>query len=246
VSDRPALLDEVIDAHGGRRRWRKVGEIHAHVRSGGLLPRMKLKSGKLADYGLSVDTGRQSAVLEPFPRAGLTGEFSGDAVRILDSDGSVRAEREHAREAFFGLSGVGRNLWWSDLDILYFAGYAMWNYLTIPFLFDSPGFELSEGEPIEADGERWRRLDVVFPEGFHTHCREQSFYFDAGGLLRRHDYSPDVVASFANAAHLCQAHQEFDGLVFPTRRQVLPKGPGGRPLSRPTMVWIELDSISTG
>jgi hypothetical protein len=65
-------------------------------------------------------------------------------------------------------------------------------------------------------------------------------------VLRRHDYSPDVVATFANAAHFCDRHQEIDGLVFPTRRRVVPKGPRGRPLGGPTMVWIELDSIAVG
>jgi hypothetical protein len=243
VSESP-LLDEVIDAHGGRRRWLKASEIRTHVRSGGLLPRIKLKSGEVADYGLSVDTGEQNAVFEPFPKSGLTGEFAGDAVRILDHGGSVVAAREQPREAFSGLSGLRRDLWWSDLDILYFAGYAMWNYLTTPFMLEWPGLEVSEGEPIEREGESWRRLDVAFPAGFHTHCREQTFYFDTAGLLRRHDYSPDVVSTFANAAHFCDRHREFDGLVFPTRRRVVPKAPGGRPLGGPTMVWLELDSVA--
>jgi hypothetical protein len=241
-----SLLDEVIEAHGGRRRWGEANEIRAHVRSGGVLPRMKLKSRQYADYGLRADTGRQSATLEPFPKPGRGGEFGSEEVRIRDDGGAVIAARERPRDAFSGLSGIRRNAWWDDLDALYFAGYAMWNYLTTPFLLEWPDLEVSEGEGIEVDGERWRRLDVTFPEGFHTHCREQSFYFDPTGMLRRHDYSPDVVATFANAAHFCERHREFDGLVFPTRRRVVPKGPRGRPLGGPTMVWLELDSIAVG
>ncbi len=237
------LLDDAIEAHGGRGRWRKVGEISAHVRSGGLLMRMKGKASNYDDYGLTVETGGQRASFEPYPSEGRSGVFAGDDVQLLASDGTVIEERSGARDAFSGLSGLRRNLRWDDLDALYFAGYAMWNYLNIPFLFDEPGFETEEGEPMEVEGETWRRLDVTFPEGVHTHCRDQSLYFDSLGLLRRHDYSPDVVASFANAAHLCEQHREVDGIVFPTSRKVLPKGVSGRPMRGPTVVWIELDSM---
>lgn len=240
------LLDETIEAHGGRKRWGKVGEISAHVRSGGVLMRTKAKASSFKEYGLNVGTGEQRASLEPYPSQGRSGVFAGDEVRVLASDGSVVGERSNAREAFSGRSGLRRKLRWDDLDALYFAGYAMWNYLNIPFLFERPGFETSEGEPMEADGETWRRLDVTYPEGVHTHCREQSLYFDSRGMLRRHDYTPDVVASFANAAHFCDKHQEAGGIVFPTSRRVVPKGITGRPLRGPTVVWIELDSIEVG
>jgi hypothetical protein len=241
-----SLLDEAIEAHGGRKRWRAAKEVRAHVRSGGLLLRTKGQSGCFKDYGLSVDTRSPSAVFEPYPRAGSTGVFAGDAVRILDADGAVTSERQDPRAAFSGRPGLRRSLRWDHLDALYFAGYAMWNYLTIPFLFEWEGFECEEGEPLDTGSGSWRRLDVRFPEGFPTHCREQCFYFDAQGLLRRHDYTPEVVASFANAAHMVSGHREVDGLVFGTHRQVLPKAPGGRPLPGPTVVWIDLDSVSVG
>jgi hypothetical protein len=239
-----SLLDEAIEAHGGGGRWRKAAEVSAQVRSGGALMRLKGKARSFREYGLTVSTGRQSASLEPYPAEGSSGIFDRDAVRVLAAGGSVVEERTGAREAFFGLGGLRRNLRWDDLDALYFAGYAMWNYLNTPFMLDGEGFESREGEPLEVEGEGWRRLDVSFPEGIHTHCREQTFYFDSSGLLRRHDYSPDVVSSLANAAHLCDEHREIDGLVFPTRRTVVPKAPGGRPLPGPTVVWIELDSLS--
>jgi hypothetical protein len=205
--------------------------------------RMKGKAGRFRDYGLSVTTGRQSAVLRPYPEEGSSGIFDAGTVRIEDSRGEVVAERRSPRNEFSGLSGLRRNLWWDDLDALYFAGYAMWNYLNLPFLLTSPGFEVTEGDPISRSGETWRRLDVVFPEDVHTHSRRQTFYFDGDGLLRRHDYHPDVVSSLANAAHTSDDHRNFDGLVIPTRRRVVPKGLRGRPLRGPTIVSIELDSI---
>jgi hypothetical protein len=43
---------------------------------------------------------------------------------------------------------------------------------------------------------------------------------------------------------MVSGHRQVDGLVFGTHRQVLPKAPGGRPLPGPTVVWIDLDSVS--
>lgn len=239
-----ALLDDAIEAHGGRQRWRKVKRVNAHVRGGGLLMRTRFKHRRFSDYVIGVSTGEQRTVIEPYPSAGRTGVFEGDVVRVLGEDGEVLEERRGARQAFSGLSGVRRAVVWDDLDALYFAGYAHWTYANLPFLLERPGFETSEGEPIEVEGNRWRRLDVVFPEGIHTHSREQSFYFDERGLLRRHDYSPDVISSHANAAHFSSGHREFDGIVFPTSRRVLPKAPGGRVLPGPTLVSLELSSFS--
>ena len=239
------LLDQVIDAAGGRRRWKRIGQLRAEVRSGGVLMRAKGRASRFRDYELTVSTEEQHGVFEPFPKGDSRGVYDGDSVRVESADGELLEEQHDPRAEFFGLSGVGKNLRWSDLDALYFAGYAMWNYLNTPFLFERPGFDVSEGEPLEEDGATWRRLDVTFPPEIHTHCREQSFYFDEAGLLRRHDYHPDVVSRHASAAHLCDEHREFGGIVFPTRRRVVPKSPTGHPLPGPRIVWIDLDSVET-
>lgn len=237
----PGLLSEVIEAHGGRERFSQVSEIRAHVLTGGLMPSMKRM--KLADYGLRVGTDRPAASFDPYPRLGCTGSFYGDSVQVADAQGAVISRREHPRRAFFGASGLRRKLRWDELDSLYFAGYAMWNYLNLPFLLEDERLRVSEGESIDADGERWRRLDVRFPEGFPTHSARQSFFFDPEGLLRRHDYSPDVVSRRAGASHLSDGHREVQGIVFPTARRVVPRGPGGRPMPGPAIIKIELDSI---
>ncbi len=44
-----------------------------------------------------------------------------------------RAARARARH-FTGSSGLRRNLRWDALDTAYFAGYALWNYLTTPIM----------------------------------------------------------------------------------------------------------------
>ena len=174
--------------------------------------------------------------------------------RALFQDGRVRHEtsggehidsRDDPRACFFGRSGLRRALRWDVLDLTYFAGYAMWNYLTTPLLLARQDVEVSEGTPLESGGERWRRLDARFGPRVDTHSERQSFYFDEGGMLRRHDYTARVVGGWARAAHLCADHREFGGLVFPTRRRVHPRV-RGRAWGRPTLVWIDIDAIEVG
>ena len=237
------LLDEVLEAHGGLGRWRAARTITARVHSGGLLIRTRVPGNRFADYRVTVEVAEQRAVIHPFPRDGLRAVFDRGDARIETEAGEVIASRIDPRQAFFGLSGVRRNLRWDALDSAYFAGYAMWNYLTTPRLLTREGVEVRETDPWRQDGETWRRLAVSFPDRLDTHSREQSFYFDGRGLLRRQDYVAEVVGRWARAAHYCDEHARAGGLVFPTRRRVRPIGPGNRSLRFPTMVWLQLSEL---
>jgi hypothetical protein len=238
------LLGEVLEAHGGLERWRAARTVQARVRSGGLLVRTRVRGNRFADYRLTVEVQEPRAVIDPFPRTGQRGVFDRGEARIEDEGGEVVASRADPRAAFFGLAGLRRNLRWDALDSTYFAGYAMWNYMTTPYLLTRPGVEVSEGEPWRQGEEAWRRLEVIFPEGLDTHSRRQTFYFDARGVLRRHDYVAEVVGRWARAAHYCADHVQAGGLVFATRRWVRPIGVRNRVLPGPTLVWIELDALA--
>ena len=237
------LLAEVLDAHGGLERWSAARTITAHARSGGLLIRTRVPGTRFADYEITVAVGDEHAVIDPFPAVGRRGVFDHGAVRIEAAGGEVVAERADPRPEFFGRAGLRRNFRWDALDSMYFAGYAMWNYLNTPYLLTREGVETREGEEWRQRGERWRRVEATFPEGFDTHSREQTFYFDHRGLLRRHDYVAEPVGGWAHAAHHCADHVESGGLTFPTRRWVRPIGPGNRSMPFPTMVWIDLGEI---
>ncbi len=234
-----SLLDEALEAHGGAERWRARQEVRAGVRSGGFALGSKLAGRRFRDYRVTVALDRVHALLEPYPRAGRRGIFDGDSVRIESDDGEVLAERSDPRSVFRLRSR--RALWWDALDSLYFAGYAMWNYLNTPLLLTRSDVRTREGEPWEeAPGETWRRLHATFPDGLPTHSREQTFYFGEDGLLRRHDYTAEVFGPWARAAHRCWDHASFDGLVVATRRKVTPRRRSNRPAAAPTLVWIEL------
>jgi|Tabmets5t2r1_1033131.scaffolds.fasta_scaffold67949_2 hypothetical protein len=238
-----ALLEEVLEANGGLERWEATRSITARVRSGGLLHRTRVPGNRFADYRVTVDVHEPRATLDPFPRDGERGVFDRGAVSIETSDGELLESRAAARSAFGGLSGVRRNLRWDALDATYFAGYAMWNYLTTPLLLTRDGVDVSEGEDWSEGGETWRRLEVEFPSHIDTHSDRQSFYFDARGVLRRQDYVAEVVGRWARAAHYCDEHVRAGGLVFPTRRWVRPIGLRDRSLPFPTLVSLELSEL---
>jgi hypothetical protein len=238
-----ALLDEVLEAHGGLERWRAARVIKARVRSGGFLVRTRFPGNRLGDYELSLEVDEPVATMEPFPRPGQRGVFDRGRVRIESAAGETLASRDDPRAAFSGLSGLRRNVRWDPLDSAYFAGYAMWNYVTTPLLLTREGVRVREGEPWREGAELWRRLEADFPDELDTHCRHQTFYVDPAGRLRRHDYTAEVVGGWAHAAHLLADHREAGGLTFPTRRWVRPRGPRNRVMPGPTLVSIGIAEI---
>ncbi|MGZ0144558.1 hypothetical protein ACBG85_25400 [Rhodococcus sp. NyZ502] len=236
------LLDEVLTAHGGVERWQSVSAITARGRLGGLLPQ-RFPGNKLAKFTVEVEVAEQRTVLQDFPRVGECAVFDKGVVRIETRDGEELGRRTDPRPEFFGLSGVRRNLHWDALDTAYFAGYAFWNYLNAPLLLARDDITVAEAEPWQESGQQWRRLQATFAPEIDTHCRQQTFYVDNGGLIRRHDFVAEPVGSWAKAALYCDHHRQFDGLTFPTRRRVLPRGPGSRVLSRPTLLALDFDDI---
>ncbi|MFD4503714.1 hypothetical protein [Streptomyces sp. NPDC058457] len=240
------LLDLVLDAHGGLQRWQDARTIHAEGSIGGLLWSLRGQEGILATTDATVDVQQQRLVFDGFTGPALRGLFTPGRVAVERQDGEVVAERSAPRDAF---AGHGPNTPWDRLHALYFAGYALWNYLTAPYLLTRPGVVVEELEPWrdgdgdgDADADR-RRLRARFPQGLATHSTEQVFHYDTDGLLRRHDYAPDVLGG-APAAHFCERHVQVSGLVFPTHRFVVPVGQDGHAASEPILITIDLTDVS--
>jgi hypothetical protein len=230
----PGLLEQAIDAHGGLEAFERKPQIRVHARSGGFALRSKRGTpGALADYEATIDARRPRTVIEGYPAPARRGIFEPDRVWVESHEGEVLAERHDPRAR---IRSPRRLLWWDHLDLLHFAGYALWNYFCTPFLFARPGFEVRELDE--------RRLNVTFPSDIPTHSREQTFYFNEDGLLTRLDYTAEVFGQWAKGAHLCGEHRPYDGIVFPTRRRVYPRRRDGRTRPRPTLVWIDVDSVS--
>lgn len=236
------LLDEVLAAHGGLDRWRAAHTITARARFGGVL-RSRMPGNRMASVALAMDLAEQHVTFDGFPAADKRAVFDRGVVRLESNDGEVLQARRDPRAMFAGITALRRNLRWDALDATYFAGYAWWNYLSTPLLLTRPGVEVREGDTWQERDETWRRLEAQFPPGLHTHSMHQTFYVDAAGLIRRHDYVAEPIGRWAHAAHYCEDHHEFDGLILPTRRRVHPIGPGGRSFSRPTLVALDIDHV---
>jgi hypothetical protein len=236
------LVQQAIAAHGGDQLWSGAREISARISSGGLAFASKFQGAAVRDVEARVATTGQRVSFSPYPREGRRGVLEADgSVRIETDDGEVLARRENPRARF---SDVRHRLWWDRLDILYFGCYAIWTYVSAPFVFAREGYETRELEPWRESGEQWRRLAVRFPDDVHTHCRGQVFHIDAGGLIRRHDYTAEPIGGWARAAHYSFNHATFDGLVLPTQRRVFPRRRDGRSRSWPRLVWIDVTSAS--
>ncbi len=236
------LIDEVLTAHGGLENWLAARTITVRGTFGGLL-RSRMPGNRMADVALRMDLGEQHIAFDGFPTSGERTVFDDGDVRVESSAGEVLLSRSDASAMFTGLSSWRRNVRWDALDATYFAGYAWWNYLSTPLLLTRSDVETREGDTWRERGEVWRRLEVRFPPDIHTHSADQTFYVDAAGLIRRHDYTAETIGRWAHAAHYCDDHRAFDGLLFPTRRRVRPIGPRGRSLPRPTLVALDIEHI---
>ena len=234
------ILHEALEAHGGMGYWNSIGALDAEISARGFLFTAKRRP-VLDHVRMRAYTYEPRFTFLDFPKPGLSAELlANNRVQILDSDGTIIAERDNPRAAFHGI----RHLFsWDDLDFVYFAGYATWNYLTAPFMLMRKGFNVEALEPLEGEIGKLARLQVTFPADFPTHSRQQIFYFGDDRLLRRLDYTAEVVGGWAHAANLCEEYRTFDKLVVPTRRRVLPLPFGHRPLPGPTLVEIEVHDI---
>jgi hypothetical protein len=233
------LLELAIAAHGGIERWTAIEQITADVSIGGGLWGEKGKAGVLDRVKVEIQRRSQEVRYSPFKYPEQYSVYTPDLVSIVTEQGRVLASRKAPRLHF---QTHDFQTQWDDLDLIYFSGYAMWTYLTTPFLFSLIGFESEEIEPWDEHGETWRRLRVTFPDSVPSHNRQQVFYFNSSGILVRHDYNADVLGGLP-AANYALEPKNFDGLIVPTKRRVYARAPDGKPVLERTAVAIDFHSI---
>ena len=233
------LANEVIERYGGLDRWNRFDTVTARLRVGGALWGLKQQAGVMDDVSVRVALREPRASHFPFTAPHLRTSFQPHRVAIEDADGNVESELLEPRSSF---DGHALDTPWSLLQLAYFAGYAMWTYLNTPFLFAYKGVQTEELPPWEENGERWRRIQATLPAALPSHCTIQTFHFDADRLLKRHDYSADILGG-TSAAHYTSDHVEVSGLLVPTKRWVLPRNPDGSTAPEPTIVSIALSEI---
>jgi len=235
------FLENVLSAHGSLKKWKQYTTVSVVLKFGGLAFRSKLNNKGSTFRLVDISTKIPVVFFNNFPTHGLIGVFSRDEVRIETIDGIVLETRTQPRDFF---KTFRRTFYWDDLDLLYFAGYACWNYFNSPFMLASDNFIVSQLEPWKENGQYWNRLLVRVPDSIPTHSTFQTFYFDNGFLITRVDYRPTVFAKWARAAHYCYDYIDCSGLKFPMRREVFPNTSNGTSKPFPKLVWIEVAELS--
>lgn len=209
------LLATAVAAHGGMERWNRIRTIRAEAAITGAFWQIKGKDNALRDIRFEVDTTRQRLSMD-FVGQDRRSLFDPDRVVMQHPVGTVVDSRDDPERSF---DGHQFQTPWDDLHLAYFTGEALWTYLNTPFLLTRPGFVCDEIAPIDADGETWRRLNVTFPEHIKTHTRKQVFCFGPDGLLRRHDFTIDIVDPGTESQLYAADYREIDGIVIPATRR---------------------------
>jgi len=233
------LRDLVIDAHGGIERWNKVKAIEGDMSITGAMWARKGWPDALKAVHVTADTRNQWISYRPFISDGTCSVCTPDRTLIETQDGKPIKDRKNPRAAFDGHTVETP---WDDLNLAYFSGYAMWNYLNAPFIFALPGFKTEEIEPWHEYGEKRRRLRVVFPDHIATHCPEQIFHVNGDGLICRMDYSAPV-AGGGPTAHYLSEHKDFSGIKIATKRWALRRKADGTAIPDPVFVAIDITDI---
>ncbi len=188
---------------------------------------------------MTVAVEREWASVQPFGSPDQRTDFTPGRIAIETLDGRVVAERNNPRASF---AGHELSTPWDPLHRAYFNGYALWTYLTTPFLLALPGVSVTDIEPVLENGEKWAGLRARFPSGIATHSTVQEFYFGDDHLLRRHDYRVDVAGGFP-AVQYVDDIVEADGIRLPSKRRAYRATPGGRAILDQLMVSIDLSAI---
>ncbi|SEO17026.1 hypothetical protein SAMN05444671_0803 [Flavobacterium sp. CF108] len=233
------LLEYTINAHGGIENWNKFESITARLLCGGVLWDLKQQSGVMQDIYVTSNTRKQMTSHYPFINEDWSTSFEPGRIAIQKKNGEIIEEMSAPRDSF---SNHVLETPWTQLQLAYFAGYAMWTYFNLPFIFKNPDYKVTELEPWNENGELYRRLEVTFPDEVAAHSGVQTFYIDKEGLIKRHDYNVDISAGAA-AAHYLSDYIEVQGIKIPTKRRVYIRLEDNSVLPEPLLVSIDLSEI---
>jgi hypothetical protein len=233
------LLESAVAAHGGLDRWNQISSITVDASITGALWYVKGTGDALKDVRFEVDTKRQLLTMD-FVGQDKRSVFEPLRVVIQHRDGAPIDARDEPERSF---DGHQLETPWDNIHLAYFSGEALWTYLNLPFLYTWPGFITEEIAPIEVDGETWRRLKVTFPEHIKSHTREQISCFGPDGLLRRHDFTIDIIGGATGLLYATD-DRDVDGIIIPTTRRGYAWQGDYQLIPEPLLVAIDIGEIT--
>jgi hypothetical protein len=233
------LLDLAVEAHGGLDRWNKVKSVRVVASITGAIWFVKSKGDALKDVIMTIETKKERLITD-FPGQDKRSIFEPSRIVIEKADGTLIEARNDPEKSF---QGQQRDTPWDDIHVAYFCGEALWTYLNIPFLYTHEGFAAQELSPIQEAGETWRRLKVTFPDTVKSHSREQITCFGPDGLLRRHDYTVDILGG-ATGLNYASDYRDVDGIIVPAKRRIYAYEGDYQLVKEPLLVAIDMGAIS--
>jgi len=234
-----ALLELTIKAHGGLARWNKVQSIRMAASITGAIWYVKGKPDYLKNIVMTADAKSERVVTE-FPGQDKRSIFEPHRIVLEKLDGTPIESRNDPEKSF---EGHQRDTPWDDIHVALFSSEALWTYLTTPFLYTYEGFQTEEIAPIQVDKETWRRLKVTFPDYVKSHTREQISCFGPDGLLRRHDYTVDILGG-ATGLNYASDYRDVDGIIVPATRRIYAWEGDYQLVKEPLLVAIDMTEIS--
>ena len=233
------LLTLAISAHGGLNRWNQIKSVNIQASITGGIWYVKGRPDVLKNISVYIETHLEKVIMD-FPGHNKRTTFEPGLISIAESNGSILQSFVNPISTF---EGHTRETPWQDVHVAYFSGEALWTYLTIPFLYTFPEFITEEIEPWQEDGETWRRLRIVFPDYISSHSKEQISYFGPDGLLRRHDYTVDILGG-ATGANYASGYRDIDGIIVPCTRRIYAYEEDHIAVKEPLLVAIDMGEIS--
>jgi len=233
------LLDLAVKAHGGLERWNKVKSVKVAASITGAIWFVKGQGDALKEVVLTADTSTQRLTVD-FPGQDKRAIFEPQRIVIQHMDGTPITARDNPEQSFVGQQ---RETPWDDIHVIYFVGEALWTYLTLPFLYTYPGFACEEVDPWEENGEQWRRLKVTFPDRIVSHSKTQITHFGPDGLMRRHDYTVDILGG-ATGANYSTNYRNFQGLMMPTTRRIYAYDEAMQKVPEPLLVSLDFGMLT--
>ena len=212
------VLERAISHYGGIDTWRAIRTIRlVPDRLSGLVPWLKGVGRTFPLPALfEVDPHERVARFVSYPDPEHVGVFEDGSVRLECLDGRIMTESHAHRATFRGFRKARR---WGPLDALYFFGYALTHYHSLPFsLLDA---RLVQASTTKTSDGAHDVLDVELPADLPTHGRRQRFFFDAAGRLTRHDYPAEIVGFWARGAHFWNREVVVEGFPISLERHVV-------------------------
>ncbi|GGC66727.1 hypothetical protein [Undibacterium terreum] len=237
-----SLLAFAIEAHGGLARWNSFSTLKAEVSIDGAIWYLKQQTGLLTNKIIEIETRSEHVSITPFTAPDRRSTFVPSRLQLESLDGALIESRDDPASAF---AGQTLETPWDKFHVAYFASEALWTYLTSPFLYSYPGFECEEIEPWQEPGESepWRRLKVTFPSSISSHTRTQITHFGPDGLMRRHDYTVDILGG-ATGANYVSGYREFQGIMMPTTRRIYAYDEAMQKVPEPLLVSLDFGRIT--